>query len=252
MPQCITNQKQVVHQANITLVQIRNAEVAYFNSFFTTFGTQSAIIAGVICGVISQTPGLDDAQCAWTWTFIYFTASAMVLALACHILLCCIMISVFGQGLALRGPLGSMVQAIDGMVQEQHNIVALFCVCIFFFVVQEAGMFMIVMNQNWGLVCVFIVALSLGVTYHYALRIYNRFYYDSNSSRWEDIKDPDEGLDELDPNESDKEISKYGGKNSPIPNPPKKNVSFSDSEKVVKNNSILPKMFGGASRTAAQ
>lgn len=33
-----------------------------------------------------------------------------------HVLICTVFISVYGQGFALRGPLGSMAKAVDGMV----------------------------------------------------------------------------------------------------------------------------------------
>ena len=48
------NQKVVVQNANMRLIAIRQAEVAYFSNFFGNFGTQAAIMLGFICGSVSQ------------------------------------------------------------------------------------------------------------------------------------------------------------------------------------------------------
>jgi hypothetical protein len=39
-------QAVVVQQANIDIIAIRTAEVQYFSQFFSSFGTQAALIAG--------------------------------------------------------------------------------------------------------------------------------------------------------------------------------------------------------------
>eukprot|EP01034_Spumella_vulgaris_P035571 gene35571-43861_t len=76
----------------MTLVSIRAAEIEYFSQFFSSFGTQSALVLGFISGSVSQVPGL-----------------------------------------ALRGPLGSMVRAVEGMIVEQEQVVFFFCLSIFSF-----------------------------------------------------------------------------------------------------------------------
>ena len=48
------NQKAVVQEANMTLVSIRQAEISYFSSFFSNFGTQSAVLIGCTIVCISQ------------------------------------------------------------------------------------------------------------------------------------------------------------------------------------------------------
>ncbi len=83
-----------------------------------------------------------------------------------------------------------MVHTIDGMVFEQHQTVFVFILTIFFFVLQEAGMFMIVMDELYGYICAGIVLVGMGVTYHYALRIYNRFHFDKEKAEWADEPNP--------------------------------------------------------------
>jgi len=48
------NQQVVAQAANMNLVAIRQAEVAYFTTFFSDFGTQAALMIGFVCGSISQ------------------------------------------------------------------------------------------------------------------------------------------------------------------------------------------------------
>jgi hypothetical protein len=54
-------QNVVIQEANINLIAIRTAEVVYFSQFFSSFGTQCALIAGFIVNSVSQVPGYTFA-----------------------------------------------------------------------------------------------------------------------------------------------------------------------------------------------
>ena len=41
-------QQQVIHNANVAIIGLRSQEIAYFNVFFVSFGTQSAVVAGCL------------------------------------------------------------------------------------------------------------------------------------------------------------------------------------------------------------
>lgn len=100
-------QSAVVQQANSGLVAIRSVEVAYFSQFFSYFGTQCALMAGFSICSVSQTPALADSS-----TFLrrlYWISSAIAAMTGLYALLGALYCSVYGQGLALRGPPGSMV-----------------------------------------------------------------------------------------------------------------------------------------------
>lgn len=190
----------VIQQANIQLVGIRYAEIQYFTQFFTTFGTQCFLLAGFICGAVSQTPAFG-ANCNYFWQILYNIASASCIALATMGLLVSVFISVFGQGLAIRGPPGSMIKAIEGMVVEQHNAVALFVGAAISYVLQEIGMFFVMMDY-WGAIAssVFVACISF-YTYNVAVRIYNRFHFtqETQVDQWNEDKDPAEELGDLNP-----------------------------------------------------
>jgi hypothetical protein len=51
------NQAAVINQANVAMVQLRSAEIQYFSTFFSSFGTQAAIVGGFAVSALSQTPG---------------------------------------------------------------------------------------------------------------------------------------------------------------------------------------------------
>ncbi len=99
------NQNQLVQSANVNLVQLRQAEIAYFATFFSNFGTQSALMASFVINAVSQVPAYD-ATCHVFWLYWFWVTTAGAFISSMHILLCSVYISVYGQGLALRGPVG--------------------------------------------------------------------------------------------------------------------------------------------------
>jgi len=179
------NQQVVNQNANITLISIRQAEITYFSTFFSNFGTQCFLLAGILAGSISQTPGFECVtDCVFFWQIFYNVSAATCLALTCLVLLAAVFISVFGQGLAIRGPTGSMIQTIQGMVAEQQNVVRLFACVVITFMMQLVGMYFIVMEWEWATVCAVITGCGTYYTYYCAVRIFNRFKWDDSKSGW--------------------------------------------------------------------
>jgi hypothetical protein len=209
------NQQVVNQQANITLVAIRQAEITYFSSFFSSFGTQCFLLAGILAGSVSQTPAFECAtNCVYYWQFIYNICVAISMGLTCMVLLATVFISVFGQGLAIRGPPGSMIQTVHGMVAEQHSIVFLFAWVVVSFQAQFLAMFFIVMEWEWALGCAVLLVIIGYYTYFCSMRIYNRFKWDFSKSGWNyDINpDEEEELEELSPEVLDQIAKMTGGK----------------------------------------
>lgn len=203
------NQQAVIQSANMNLVQIRQIELDYFSSFFTSFGTQTALMIGFIVGSLSQVPGVDNPSgCHYFWIVLYWLTSAACVSSAIHCLVCTIFLEVFGQGLALRGPLGSMVRAVEGMIVEQKAIVLGFIFTIFMFGLQCIGMYWIMMDQTCAIIASIITFIAIFFWYQYALRLYNRFNWNESKVDWDEEdrdkhiggeKDPFAKLDELDP-----------------------------------------------------
>ena len=182
-------QKKVIQRANMTLINIRTAEVSYFTIFFGNFGLQASIVTGAICGSISQTPALHGYDCSYPFVFLYFTTAATSVAISIYAILSALFLIVFGNGLALRGPIGSMAQTIDGMIFEQHSIVFAFVFSMLFFEISMGGMYMVMMDNVWGPISFTIAVGGIILTYRHCLRIFNRFRFVNPLSRWADHDD---------------------------------------------------------------
>jgi len=137
-------QNQLAQSANIDLVNIRTAEIEYFVQFFTNFGTQCALIAGFQLSSICQ---VDTSGAARWSAYLYWISSALCICLSLHVLLCSVYSTVFGQGLALRGPTGSMVRAVDGMCAEQYEIIYIFSGNVFFLGCSTIATYYVVMDE---------------------------------------------------------------------------------------------------------
>jgi hypothetical protein len=170
------NQRQVVQTANVNLVALRQAEINYFATFFNNFGTQAALMSSFIINAISQVPGFD-ATCNEFWLYWFWITGSIAFIAAMHMLLTCVYVSIYGQGLALRGPVGSMVRAVEGMVQEQEQILVVFVITIVFISFNLCGVFFVMMDYEGAILCTLILLLAMMIWYTFALRIYNRFKF---------------------------------------------------------------------------
>jgi hypothetical protein len=194
------NQKAVVQEANMNLVEIRNVELDYFSTFYSNFATQAALMIGFIVGSLSQVPTIDNPSGApYFFVVLYNITSATTLASAIHSLVCAVFVQVFGQGLGLRGPLGSMIISIEGMVVEQQQILVSFIITVSSFGLQCIGMYWIMMDQTNAIIATVITGLAMIVWYRYSLRLYNRFSWNSLRVDWQEEEDPEEELEDLNP-----------------------------------------------------
>jgi hypothetical protein len=155
------NQKLIAASTNIALISIRQAEIDYFSTFFTNFGTQCALIIGVLAGSVSQTPGFECPQdCNYFWQIFYNINVAICTGVACLVFIATVFITVYGEGLAIRGEAGSMIKTIHGMIAEQHLIVYLFVLVIATYLLQYIGMYFIVMDWEVATFCACMTVLS--------------------------------------------------------------------------------------------
>lgn len=102
----------------------------------------------------------------------------------CFALVLSLFVVVFAQGYGLRGPLGSMVKAINGMVEEQERVVAAFVMAMVGLNVTLIGVYFIMMFQLGAIISSAVMILGLMYQYHCAVRIINRFAYTAPESQW--------------------------------------------------------------------
>lgn len=98
-------------------LQIREKEIGVFTDNFAVLLTQSAFMTGLGFGGMTQVPTWGDGK-KWE-EMVYFTLVSASIGL--NILTLCVAAwcMVFGPGLAIRGPDGSMKRAVDGMYLER-------------------------------------------------------------------------------------------------------------------------------------
>lgn len=192
------NQQQIVQIANQQLVAIRGSELQYFSIFFSNFGVNAALMVGFVAGSISQVPGYENPSGTWYgFILVYWFSSALLVCTAAYALLGTQLCDVYGQGLALRGPLGSMVQAIDMMVLEQTVTNQMFIISLFLFGFQQIGMYFIMMESTSGWAASTVTIVAMISWYRYALRLYNKFGLQVENVEWRERERND--MDGLDP-----------------------------------------------------
>lgn len=178
-------QNALIQEANKQLLTIRREELEYFVSVFSDFGTLAALIAGFTVSIVTQVDTLNaDINVFWKWLF--WIASILTMICTLHVVLTTTFINIFGPGLALRGPAGSMVRAVEGMVKEKDSIFLAFFLSIVLFQLANLACCFVVMNTNAAWVSMVIFLFGFWYWYKYCIRIYNRFKLEDTGFAWND------------------------------------------------------------------
>jgi PH domain len=156
-----------------------------------SFSTLSALISGFVLQSMTNT---DLSQ--FTRNFgsqlagdIYFVLSAVCIVSSTYCLQQTVLCNVYALGLALRGPLGSMVIAVDGLKDEQYGIVFSFMMAIFTFAISTIAFFWVVETTMISLFSTIIMIIGMFYWYFYSTRIINRFQWSDERIVWDDSDD---------------------------------------------------------------
>ena len=103
---------------------------------------------------------------------------------------------VYGQGLALRGPTGSMIKAVEGMVIEQKTIVTHFNLTILFLGLNLIGVYGIMMTLPFAVMSSVFTVAGMFIWFQASLRILNRFKFSTQNDAQELDDDDDEDEDD--------------------------------------------------------
>ena len=114
-------QQKLLQTSNQILILIRTMEVEYFLNYFSQYNALSGLIAGFQLVSITQVV-VQQYNCARFIKSCYWVSTAASFIPSIHCLLTTSFLIVYGPNLAIRGPLGSMKRAIDGMVVEQKEV----------------------------------------------------------------------------------------------------------------------------------
>lgn len=90
----------------------------------------------------------------------------------------------FGQGMALRGPPGSMAIALDGIAAEQDQILYSFAFLMLAVGISNCSLCIIVMSQYTAYLMCGVVLLGIAVWYSFCVRIVNKFKFVAEKVRF--------------------------------------------------------------------
>ena len=100
-------------------------ELEDFLNYFSQYNALAGLLAGFQLVSITQVVVQEYDVHRWVKTF-YWVSTAASFIPSMHCLLTTSLLVVYGPNLAIRGPLGSMKRAIDGMVIEQKEVFFMF------------------------------------------------------------------------------------------------------------------------------
>jgi hypothetical protein len=192
------NQAALFQQTNLGLLSIRQSELNYYINLNIAFGTQAALIGGFTYGVFTQNQSNDDYDYADYFQDVYWVTSAGTIACAVHVIITTMSIQVLGPGLALHGPVGSMARAAEGMRLEQKPVIVSFILMMFLFSISTILSFWAVMSFYSALGGTIIFMIASRYWYYYCERIYLRFFWTDEESKWrhESMEETNPGVDD--------------------------------------------------------
>ena len=198
-------QNALIQEANLQLLNIREIELGYFSDIWSIIGILNGIIAGYCISAVTQLDAIGADVPDWE-KWVLWISSCLCMLTSLHGLLTTTFANVYGTGLGLRGPSGSMVRAVDGMVKENDAIFVSFIITIVLFQFVNMGSVFMVSYVEAGYFCGAIFMGFIYVWYYYCIRIFNRFkIYDIQAS-WTDKPEGPEILAESKSSISNDEI----------------------------------------------
>jgi len=100
--------------------ELKGKELSLHKTNFDAVGTQAAVLAGFAVGMLVEFEVPENTHAFLSGGFYIFAVFTLVANLRCVAMTTCI--TVMGTGLALRGPEGSMVRAVEGMYKQRFTV----------------------------------------------------------------------------------------------------------------------------------
>ena len=176
-------QKALFQEQNQKVLDIRQAEMDYFIHFYSNIVTQITLVIGSVIGSASNIKEHDDS---YALSDIFYFSAALTFGFGMHVIICATFIVVTAPNLALHGPVGSMISAVDGMIAEKDHVFVSFCLCLCSWTFNQILMFWLLMTDQVAIVVTFVLVGFSSVWYSYTLRIYNRFKMHATTRQFDD------------------------------------------------------------------
>jgi hypothetical protein len=100
--------------------ELKGKELSLHKTNFDAVGTQAAVLAGFAVGMLVEFEVPENTHAILSGGFYCCAVFTLVANLRCVTMTTCI--TVMGTSLALRGPEGSMVQAVEGMYKQRFLV----------------------------------------------------------------------------------------------------------------------------------
>ena len=141
-------QQALFQTQNQEVLRIRQAELDYYMNFYGNFGTQAALMVGFVLNTLTNLIPNIETWHDQVFADLFFISTALSFIFGMHALLNSVFIVVFAPNLALHGPLGSMVRAVDGMTVEQNQVFFTFLVSMAMFAFSTAMCYYLIMRSS--------------------------------------------------------------------------------------------------------
>lgn len=158
----------------VSLLSIRERELKLYSENCRSIGAQAALLAGFTYGGVTIAGTLQEsARIQFVSLHVFVTTVSMGCNIACCFgATCC---SMFGPGLALRGPDGAMDQAVEGLALEFRLLFLIFIFGLILFYL-SASIF-ICLDFEWYSAALLLILLGFFTwwTVKVCKRIYSKF-----------------------------------------------------------------------------
>ena len=114
-------------------IVLQDKELSFFTNNCSILATQSSLLTGFSYQAVMRVGFTGVYADSWTLSFFYYMASGVAMGSMISTLLISMLCSMYGPGLALQGPQGSMKRAVDGMAWAQYVMTRIFTIGLFSF-----------------------------------------------------------------------------------------------------------------------
>mmetsp|Transcript_13775 Transcript_13775/g.43526 ORF Transcript_13775/g.43526 Transcript_13775/m.43526 type:complete len:220 (+) Transcript_13775:73-732(+) len=161
-------------------ISLKEKEFSLHHGNFNAVGTQAAVLAGFTVTAFIEFDCPESAS--RVLKFFYYLAS--IISLSANIL--CVanttFLSVWGTGLAMRGPDGSMARAVNGMYQLRRNVFLMFGVGMMALLVTAVFGSWLLMDPEAAAGSTLLLAYAMYLTFKSYRSITTMFHFDEDEA----------------------------------------------------------------------
>jgi len=160
-------------QLKVNMLRIRERELTYYTNNCLAISTSSALLAGFAWYGLTEVP--FDSNADATIQTLYLVVTTLIMGLELLTVVNATLCAILGPGLALRGPDGSMHNAVNGMAVHYRFTLACFTLGLVCFMISALLYGWMQFDWTLALPVTLLLAYFLFILQRYCWRIYKRF-----------------------------------------------------------------------------